>query len=58
MAEPRDELPSRIIGALSAGADCQEIREDHSLRAEDTRAALAFAQAIIDSTEVRALPAA
>ena len=34
---------ARIVGALSAGADFAELREDYGVLDEDIRAALAFA---------------
>ena len=33
---------SRIVGALSAGADYAELREDYGVTDEDIRAALAY----------------
>ena len=49
---------SRIVGALSAGADFAELREDYGLSDEDIRAALAYAAKAIEETEVHVLPAA
>jgi uncharacterized protein (DUF433 family) len=49
---------SRIVGALSAGADFAELREDYGLNDEDIRAALAYAAKTIEETEVHVLPAA
>ncbi|MBI2842894.1 MAG: DUF433 domain-containing protein [Armatimonadetes bacterium] len=49
---------ARIVGALSAGADFAEIREDYGLDDEDVRAALAYAAKAIEETEVHVLPAA
>jgi uncharacterized protein (DUF433 family) len=34
---------SRLVGALSAGADFAELREDYGVSDEDIRAALAYA---------------
>jgi len=49
---------ARIVGALSAGADFDELREDYGLQDEDIRAALAYAAKIMEETEVHILPAA
>jgi uncharacterized protein (DUF433 family) len=49
---------SRIVGALSAGATFDELREDYSLQDEDIRAALAYAAKALDDTEIHVLPAA
>lgn len=49
---------ARIVGALSAGADYAELREDYGLEDDDIRAALAYAAKTLDETEVHILPAA
>jgi len=49
---------ARIVGALSAGADFAELREDYGVSDEDIRAALAYAAKSIEETEVHVLPAA
>lgn len=49
---------SRIVGALSAGADFAEIREDYGLQDDDIMAALAYAAKVLEETEVHILPAA
>lgn len=49
---------SRIVGALSAGADFAELREDYGLSDDDIRAALAYAAKTLEETEVHVLPAA
>lgn len=49
---------ARIVGALSAGADFEELKEDYGLHDEDIRAALAYAAKTIEETEVYVLPAA
>lgn len=49
---------ARIVGALSAGADFAELREDYGITDEDIRAALAYAAKSIEETEVHILPAA
>ena len=49
---------SRIVGALSSGADFAELREDYDIADEDIRAALAYAAKTIEETEVHVLPAA
>lgn len=49
---------ARIVGALSAGADYAELREDFGIEDDDIRAALAYAAKAIDETEVHFLPAA
>lgn len=49
---------ARIVGALSAGADFAELREDYGLQDEDIRAALAYAAKVVEDTEVHVLPAA
>ena len=49
---------ARIVGALSAGASFQELREDYGLGDDDIRAALAYAAKTLEETEVRELPAA
>lgn len=49
---------ARIIGALSAGASFDELKEDYGLQDEDIRAALAYAAKTIEETEVHVLPAA
>lgn len=47
---------ARIIGALSAGADFAEIKEDYGLVDEDIRAALAYATKAVEDTEIHVLP--
>ena len=49
---------ARIVGALSAGASFDELKEDYGLQDEDIRAALAYATKTIEETEVHVLPAA
>ncbi len=49
---------ARVVGALSAGADFAEIREDYGLQDDDIRAALAYAAKTLEETEVHLLPAA
>lgn len=49
---------ARIVGALSAGADYAELREDYGLEDDDIRAALAYAAKSLEETEVHFLPAA
>lgn len=49
---------ARIVGALSAGADFSELREDYGLEDADIRAALAYAAKSIEETEIHELPAA
>jgi len=49
---------ARIVGALSAGADFAELREDYGVLDEDIRAALAYAAKFMDETEIHILPAA
>ena len=49
---------TRVVGALSAGADFTEIREDYGLSDDDIRAALAYAAKVVEETEVHLLPAA
>ena len=49
---------ARIVGALSAGASFEELREDYGLDADDVRAALAYAAKTLEETEVHVLPAA
>lgn len=49
---------SRIVGAMSAGADFVELREDYGLIDDDIRAALAYAAKAIEETEIHVLPAA
>jgi len=51
-------LVTRVVGALSAGADFTEIREDYGLSDDDIRAALAYAAKVVEETEVHLLPAA
>jgi uncharacterized protein (DUF433 family) len=49
---------ARIVGALSAGADFQELKDDYGLQDEDIRAALAYAARSIEENEIHELPAA
>ena len=49
---------ARIVGALSAGADFEELKEDYGLQEDDIRAALAYAAKTVEDTEVHVLPAA
>ena len=49
---------ARIVGALSAGADFQELKDDYGLHDEDIRAALAYAAKVIEDNEIHELPAA
>ena len=49
---------ARVVGALSAGADFAELREDYGLTDEDIRAALAFAAKTLEDTELYELPVA
>ena len=49
---------SRIVGALSAGATADELREDYGLQAEDIRAALAYAAKAVEDVDVHMIPAA
>jgi uncharacterized protein (DUF433 family) len=49
---------TRIVGALSAGASFEELKEDYGLKDEDIRAALAYAAQNLEETEIRELPAA
>ena len=48
---------ARIVGALSAGADFDELNEDYGIQEEDVRAALAYAAKTLEETEVHILPA-
>jgi len=49
---------ARVVGALSAGATAEELREDYGLSEEDIRAALAYAARAVEETEIHILPAA
>lgn len=49
---------ARIVGALSAGADFAELREDYGIQEEDIRAALAYAAKTLEEMEVHVMPAA
>ena len=49
---------ARIVGALSAGADFQELKEDFGIVDDDILAALAYAAKTVEDTEVHPLPAA
>lgn len=44
---------SRLVGALSAGADFAELREDYGVSDEDIRAALAYAAKSIGAVMIR-----
>lgn len=49
---------ARIVGALSAGATAEELKEDYGLNQEDIRAALAYAAKSVEESEIHVLPAA
>lgn len=49
---------ARLVGALSAGADFAELREDYGIQDDDILAALAYAAKAIEETEIHLLPAA
>lgn len=49
---------ARIVGALSAGADFAELREDYGIEDEDIRAVLAYAAKTLEEIEVHVWPAA
>ena len=49
---------ARVVGALSAGATAEELREDYGLNEEDIRAALAYAAQAVEENEIHILPAA
>lgn len=44
---------SRVLGALSGGANYRELCEDYQLQTDDIAAAPAYAASLIDDTEFR-----
>jgi len=48
---------TRIVGGLAGGMTVEEIQQEYGVAAEDVRAALEFANQIIEQEEHHALPA-
>jgi len=49
---------ARIVGALSAGAEYAELKQDYGISNEDILAALAYAAKNLEETEIHSIPAA
>ncbi len=47
---------TRIIGSLAGGMTTREICDEYDVTDEDVRAALAYAQELVDSEEAHPLP--
>ncbi len=46
-----------VVGSLAAGMSFEDLEREYGVSAEDVRAALVFADAIVDADRVRVRPA-